>query len=434
MPISSMLDSILNKKAEDFSAEFKAIMNEKVAAALETKRVEIAQTMFVPKQAQVEEETLYESDELNEWAKAAPEDEHGAQELFLHGVNTHKHDESAFKNFIPNLQKKVKKGTYDHEKAADLWKYHADHVAKDYEKVHGGKFSVATRKLAAKHFRDHYHEDVHGYGVKNEEVESLHEYFVHGTVNGKKFKASTPDVYAARDIHAQNKHLTADEAKAIEAHTETDRFTNGETHTSIQNGHKVSVRKNGGNADSEDLDESTIDDVLINEALELHLKKGAFHKWLGKAEGEKITSDDINRGLKSDDSHARKMAQFAKNARNWHHEEFEIENDNTLDEAEYAKTEFAGKVGKYWKSPGEVSGATRKIKGASYGANVKTDELGDEVYDEPKKPEVKRGRGRPKKDAGESGNAFNTDAIAALLKARMSKLPKAKTSKKYTEK
>lgn len=43
------------------------------------------------------------------------------------------------------------------------------------------------------------------------------------------------------------------------------------------------------------------------------IKKGAFHKWLGKPEDEKITAADIDKGLKSKDAHVRKMAQFAKN-------------------------------------------------------------------------------------------------------------------------
>ena len=46
---------------------------------------------------------------------------------------------------------------------------------------------------------------------------------------------------------------------------------------------------------------------------EIHLKAGAFHKWLGKKPGEKLTKADIEKGLKSDDPHVKKMAQFAKN-------------------------------------------------------------------------------------------------------------------------
>ena len=43
------------------------------------------------------------------------------------------------------------------------------------------------------------------------------------------------------------------------------------------------------------------------------IKKGAFHKWLGKSPNEKITASDISKGLASDSEHVRKMAQFAKN-------------------------------------------------------------------------------------------------------------------------
>lgn len=59
--------------------------------------------------------------------------------------------------------------------------------------------------------------------------------------------------------------------------------------------------------------------VEAREPMNLHLKKGGFHKWLGKAEDEPITEEDIRKGLDSDDDHVRKMAQFAKNARKWRH-------------------------------------------------------------------------------------------------------------------
>lgn len=59
--------------------------------------------------------------------------------------------------------------------------------------------------------------------------------------------------------------------------------------------------------------------LMAREPLDLHLKKGAFHKWLGKSEDEPITDADIEKGLASDDEHVRKMAQFAKNAQKWKH-------------------------------------------------------------------------------------------------------------------
>lgn len=48
------------------------------------------------------------------------------------------------------------------------------------------------------------------------------------------------------------------------------------------------------------------------------IHKGAFHRWLGKKSGAKVTSTDIRRGLKAG-GHAAKMANFARNARKWHH-------------------------------------------------------------------------------------------------------------------
>lgn len=80
--------------------------------------------------------------------------------------------------------------------------------------------------------------------------QALKEYHIKGRVNGKPFKALTDDVYAASQIKEQNPHLSDDEAKAIEAHTETDDFMDGNERTSsVQNGHNVSVHVNGGYSD-----------------------------------------------------------------------------------------------------------------------------------------------------------------------------------------
>lgn len=56
----------------------------------------------------------------------------------------------------------------------------------------------------------------------------------------------------------------------------------------------------------------------LHEAFE-DIVPGAFHRWLGKKEDEPITDADIKKGLDSDDKHAQKMAQFAKNARKFKH-------------------------------------------------------------------------------------------------------------------
>lgn len=45
-----------------------------------------------------------------------------------------------------------------------------------------------------------------------------------------------------------------------------------------------------------------------------HIRKGAFHRWLGKKEGEPITDADIAKGIAAG-GHAAKMAEFAKSSR-----------------------------------------------------------------------------------------------------------------------
>lgn len=46
------------------------------------------------------------------------------------------------------------------------------------------------------------------------------------------------------------------------------------------------------------------------------IKKGAFHRWLGKASSAPISSSDVQRGLKAG-GHAAKMANFARNAKHF---------------------------------------------------------------------------------------------------------------------
>lgn len=83
--------------------------------------------------------------------------------------------------------------------------------------------------------------------------EQLVEYWAKGTVNGKKFQITTPDAYDHKQIHKQNPHLSADEAKAVADHTYTDDFEGGrESSRSTQGGHKVHVHSHGGYSDEND--------------------------------------------------------------------------------------------------------------------------------------------------------------------------------------
>ena len=50
----------------------------------------------------------------------------------------------------------------------------------------------------------------------------------------------------------------------------------------------------------------------------IHVRKGAFHKWLGKKPDSPITTADIAKGKASNDPHVVKMATFAANSKKWH--------------------------------------------------------------------------------------------------------------------
>ncbi len=48
-----------------------------------------------------------------------------------------------------------------------------------------------------------------------------------------------------------------------------------------------------------------------------HIRKGNFHKWLGKKSDSPITAADIAKGKASGEPHVVKMATFAANAKKW---------------------------------------------------------------------------------------------------------------------
>lgn len=100
--------------------------------------------------------------------------------------------------------------------------------------------------------------------------ERLDEYWAKGTVNGKKFQITTHDSYDHATIHKQNPHLSHDEAKAVEGHTYSDDFENGNHHSrSTQNGHKVHVHSHGGYYDSDDTEAQELFKNVRKEETEL---------------------------------------------------------------------------------------------------------------------------------------------------------------------
>lgn len=159
MTIQTMTDNLLAKNKEDFVESFLHVMAEKVSEALDTKREEIAGSMFQKEETELEE------------AKAAGVDEYHATEIFNNGVNDAKHYNNVVRSFIPNVVRKMKRGVYDHDKAGQLYKYHADRVAADLEKNHEYPHaSVATRRAAGKMFADHYRDEAEEIAKKNSSV------------------------------------------------------------------------------------------------------------------------------------------------------------------------------------------------------------------------------------------------------------------------
>lgn len=74
----------------------------------------------------------------------------------------------------------------------------------------------------------------------------LLEYYAKGTIGGVPFSIATDDVYDAKTIHGQNPHLSPSQAAAIELHTNTDDFIDGNCGKSNQKGHVVSIHTMGG--------------------------------------------------------------------------------------------------------------------------------------------------------------------------------------------
>lgn len=102
-------------------------------------------------------------------------DKPAARELYLYITNDTGLYRQQHKPIIINLQKKLDKGIYDHEKAVKLFKYLADNGAKKYAREHGGAehgniFNVPTRLATARMLADYFKReaDLGNYkGMKN---------------------------------------------------------------------------------------------------------------------------------------------------------------------------------------------------------------------------------------------------------------------------
>ena len=109
-------------------------------------------------------------EEINEDSDTA------ARELHTYADNNAHLYKTSHVPVVKNLEKKYKKGTYDHEKAKTLWKHHADRAADSYAKEHGSgqkghqMFSVADRKKAAERMANNHHDEMKAGNFHKEEV------------------------------------------------------------------------------------------------------------------------------------------------------------------------------------------------------------------------------------------------------------------------
>jgi hypothetical protein len=92
-------------------------------------------------------------------------DEDSVRELVLYAENDGTLYQQSTAPIQKNLSKKWVKGIYDHDKAIQLWKYHADRAAKAYGREFSNNdglkiFSPAVRKAAAEEFANDWKEEL----------------------------------------------------------------------------------------------------------------------------------------------------------------------------------------------------------------------------------------------------------------------------------
>jgi hypothetical protein len=109
-------------------------------------------------------------DQVGAQPKVLPKESTDSRELRLFADNHADLNRQSLQPIRDNLGKKMDKGIYDPEKAATLWKYHADRAAQAYTKefgtgsnnVHGshGNFSPDVRREAAQHWEADERDDI----------------------------------------------------------------------------------------------------------------------------------------------------------------------------------------------------------------------------------------------------------------------------------
>lgn len=121
-----------------------------------------------------------------------------ARELVLHADNDQHLYRTSHVPVAKNMERKYKKGVYDHGQAKKAWKYHADRAAQSYAKQYGQvggpkwheMFSVKDRNAAAAHFADHHHTEMTLGNYHKESVDHAEE-IVWAALTAKPVDAAT---------------------------------------------------------------------------------------------------------------------------------------------------------------------------------------------------------------------------------------------------
>ena len=90
-----------------------------------------------------------------------------ADELFLYAINNGGLYRRMTENVLNNLEKKIKKGIYDREKAIDLWYYVATEASNKYNEDFGYRFKVAERFTVAVDLAEYYENQILFYDMEN---------------------------------------------------------------------------------------------------------------------------------------------------------------------------------------------------------------------------------------------------------------------------
>ncbi len=83
-----------------------------------------------------------------------------SRELFLYAINNGNLYRRMTANVLNSLEKKIKNGTYDKEKAVDAWYYVATEASNGYFKDFGYRFGVTDRFTAAVDMAEYYEEEI----------------------------------------------------------------------------------------------------------------------------------------------------------------------------------------------------------------------------------------------------------------------------------